>query len=442
MHQNKYSINNYIILLLILPYVINTLPNIIFSDLNNYFYLIISILIIFLLNHVYNKINHKLIRIIIINLIILILYTSYILPYVGNFFLKLSTKIWPFFILFCILINLFHYFIINRFTKFLSLFLIILNIVGTLNFLYIFSKNKIIHINKNKIYSSIDKKSKILLRPPILLIIMDEYASPYEIEKIKIAKSNFNFSNKLKSEGWIVKEKFYSQETKTIKSISSLFNLNLNKDIDFKNRNFKYCDIYLNNTKLVNNLNSKKVDFINWGIFKINSYTPLSIDVYPTPNNFIELFFINSLVGSIKNKFKNIYYNNLNENKSTTHNIKIINLFKYSKIPNNCFLYSHLLMPHSPFNYNSEFRYSTVISYDYNYVNYWNFTNKKVLESLISLRYNNPNLRIIITGDHGYRDNLSINASYTYGAFLGFTTEELKNVNTVADIGQLIEDSY
>jgi hypothetical protein len=323
------------------------------------------------------------------------------------------------------------------FSIFFIKYLLILNILISINTLYLLISN----INSNKIYNPIDKnyRNRTISDASILLIILDEYGSAFEIDKLKHNTGNYSFSRKLKSEGWIVKDSFYSYETKTIKSISSLFNLNLSNNSDFTKKNYKYCDVFLKNTTLISNLDFKNIDFINWGIFNINEHTPVSIDIYPFPNNFSELFFSNTILSILLNNFN---HNNLNEKLSYSHNNKIFNLLENNIIPQSTFIYCHLMMPHAPFEFKSEFKYDYNKSYDYNYSNYWTFTNSKLSESLIYLKRNNPKLKIIITGDHGYRDNVGINPNYTFGAFYGFSSNELKYIKSVQDVGKLIFYSF
>lgn len=439
---SNFSINlkNNLFLLLILPYVIYTLPTLLLSDLSNKIYLCFILFIAFILNYFFQMINNKYIKVIIINLIVIIFYSLLILPFLSKLSMYFMIKVRYFFVFFLVLLNLLLFLLHKKYHFFSIIFikyLFILNILLLISSLYLYKSN----MSNNKIDIPIDKNfgNRIISDASILLIILDEYGSPFEINKLKHNTRNYSFSKKVKSEGWIVKDSFYSYETKTIKSISSLFNLNLSNNNEFKKRNYKYCDIFLKNTTLISNLELKNVDFINWGIFKINEHTPVSIDIYPFPKNFSELFFSNTILSFLLNNFN---YNNLNEKPSYYHNNKIFNLFENFIIPQRKFIYSHLLMPHAPFDFNSEFKYDYTKSYDYNYINYWNFTNIKLTESLIHLKRNNPRLKIIITGDHGYRDNISINSNYTFGAFYGFSSNELKYINSVQDIGKLIFYSF
>lgn len=430
------SLKNNYFLLLILPYVIYTIPNIFMSSINNSRNLTIYLLILFILNYLFNKINCNIIKIIITNIIVVTFYSPIILPLFSKVSILLAIKLRYLFLFFIALINLLFFVFYKKrllLQTYILYYLVILNILVSINTF------KIITNNKNKIYNTnkIISERIVTSDSSILLIILDEYASPIELDKLNRNLSNHTFSKKLMSSGWKVNKSFYSHETKTIKSISSLFNLNLSQNPNFIKKNFKFCEPYFINTTLISSLATKEVNFINWGIFNINYHKAISNDIYPFPITFNELFFSNSIVNIL------IYnFNNYNERPVNKHNIKIFNFFENYIIPPHSFVYSHLLMPHAPFDFYSEFRYDNNISYDSNYINYWHFTNKKLSKYLTHIKRNNPNLKIILTGDHGYRDNEMINSNYTFAAFWGFTSNELKDIHSVQDIGKLISISF
>jgi len=94
-------------------------------------------------------------------------------------------------------------------------------------------------------------------------------------------------------------------------------------------------------------------------------------------------------------------------------------------------------MPHTPFHFNGqEFNKSTPIN---NYIDFWRFTNQKVSD-LINQISPDDNIRII-TGDHGLRGE-SVDPHNTFAAFWGFNEEDLKKVESVQDLGSLINAYY
>jgi hypothetical protein len=114
-----------------------------------------------------------------------------------------------------------------------------------------------------------------------------------------------------------------------------------------------------------------------------------------------------------------------------TLNKKIIN--------NNSFVYIHLYMPHNPFNLEPEF-YNKEIGNFERYLAFWKFTNSKLKQFLSELNRENK-YRVIITGDHGFRTP-NTNANRTFTAYYGFEKNISKKIESVQDLGILINQSY
>jgi len=124
------------------------------------------------------------------------------------------------------------------------------------------------------------------------------------------------------------------------------------------------------------------------------------------------------------------------------HHKFIFNNFKndISKIKNKIFFaYIHLYMPHAPLQFKPDFQLLNVSTN--NYYAYWKFTNKK-LDSLLNSLILEDKFRIILTGDHGYRGDKRIDPHYTFTAFYGFDSTSIEYINSVQDIGSLINSSY
>ena len=97
-------------------------------------------------------------------------------------------------------------------------------------------------------------------------------------------------------------------------------------------------------------------------------------------------------------------------------------------------------MPHSPMQYNPNFPIRTENNI-VNYKAYWDFTNQKLNTLLTDLIRRNE-YRIILTGDHGYRSDKRINPHYTFSAFYGFNQESINKINSVQDLGSLINGCF
>jgi hypothetical protein len=97
-------------------------------------------------------------------------------------------------------------------------------------------------------------------------------------------------------------------------------------------------------------------------------------------------------------------------------------------------------MPHGPLQYEPSFPILTINNI-INYKSYWDFTNQKLNSLLTSLIKENK-YRIILTGDHGYRYDKRINPHYTFTAFYGFNQESIDKINSVQDLGSLINGGF
>ena len=281
---------------------------------------------------------------------------------------------------------------------------------------------------------------------PIVLIVLDEYSSPDELYKIVKDSTVYNFSSALKIKGWEVRNSSYTYESSTIHSISSLFNFNLSKDSLYDKQNTEtIVSKKMLKAALLDSLNSKGVAFNNFGIFHMGNTKPLT-QLYLYPTNFTEHFLIRTTYAEEKNKSGNFKFKNLIKSYGNIfeHNAYILNnLPKILREQNNnkSFTYVHLFIPHAPFYYGDEFPVKHVINFE-NYFLFWKFTNTKI-EALLDSINKQGDYRIIITGDHGYRRNEhKENYHYSFTAFKGFDSLALKQIESIQDIGLLINAGF
>ena len=284
------------------------------------------------------------------------------------------------------------------------------------------------------------------VQKPIILIVLDEYSSPDEIYKIVKDSSVYNFSNSLKSKGWEVRNSSYTYESSTIHSISSLFNFNLSKDSLYDKQNTEtIVSKKMLKATLLDSLSGKGVAFNNYGIFHIGNTKPLT-QLYLYPSSFTEHFLIRTTYAEEKNKSGNFKFKNLVKSYGNIfeHNAYILN--NLSAILNEqknkkSFNYVHLFIPHAPFYYGEEFPVKHVINFE-NYFSFWKFTNTK-MEAILDSINKQGDCRIILTGDHGYRRNEhKENYHYSFTAFKGFDSTSLKQIESIQDIGLLINAGF
>jgi hypothetical protein len=281
---------------------------------------------------------------------------------------------------------------------------------------------------------------------PIVLIVLDEYSSPDELYKIVKDSSVYNFSNTLKNKDWEVRNSSYTYESSTIHSISSLFNFNLSKDSLYDKQNTEtIVSKKMLKAALLDSLSSKGVVFNNYGIFHIGNTKPLT-QLYLYPTNFTEHFLIRTTYAEEKNKSGNFKFKNLIKSYGNIfeHNAYILNnlpaILRENKNKKSL-TYVHLFIPHAPFYYGNEFPVKHVINFE-NYFLFWKFTNTK-MEALLDSINKQGEYRIILTGDHGYRRNEhKENYHYSFTAFKGFDSLALKQIESIQDIGLLINAGF
>lgn len=328
------------------------------------------------------------------------------------------------------------------FNYFINIFMLIL---FTLN---VFTNtNEQLHRKKHQIVSSpsdadIHFNTDSLSPKPVILIITDEYSSPDELYNQFRDSSLYDFSRELTRTGWIVRNRSLSNETSTIHSLSSLFNFNLSESGDYKRSSISAASLNLLHCKLGDSLERKNIGIVNFGILDFNRSEPLS-RLYPYPKNYHEVLFYNSALTVVYQNTESMKPAGFGENFNAiaNHNKKILETLPDSLqklTSNNYFIYAHLLMPHTPYMYFNEFSQPRNTA---GYVAYWKFTNNKVLQFLNELLQSHQ-YRIILTGDHGDREDPKINPNYTATAFYGFDTKDVEKIKTVQDLGVLINAYY
>ena len=285
----------------------------------------------------------------------------------------------------------------------------------------------------------------------LILIILDEYASPFELSNYLDEVDMYSFSNYLTKNKWLVKNNFFSNETSTTLSVYSLFNYNLTgqEEIKEKTKSNLYTNFLDKNdlykSKLLEDLRKNNLKIESFGLFDFNNTREDSfLPKWENDNNrtfsnlnsffnFLEILnnsefffdiFSKTILTRIDAKYKIIKFR---ESIFDYFNVETIN--KYD------FVYYHFHMPHSPFRFKDEFKYNGT-SVD-QYVKFWKFTNQKFTDLLNEM--NLENNKIIIIGDHGFRSSNNINPNNTFGSFYGFEPKNVNNIKSVQDVGLLIK---
>ena len=450
--NNLFFIKKASLLIIILPYIGFNFQELILSPYYSFVNLFFLLAILLLIEFFYKLITIKFkkfstfITIIVTSFVMVFFYGYYFVNPIYNFFninwaieiRGLTTILLLLIISICL-----QYFIVLKKKanyKNLNIFLLVFGIVTLIAAHNPNSKNKINYNSFQNAYQSIHIKD--LSAKPVLLIIADEYNSPDNLYTLFKDSSLYQFSRQLKKDGWEVRNNSYSYETSTIHSVASILNFNLSLNKDYKESNLAAIQYYfLKHSLLIDSLYKKEVKFINFGIFHINNVEKNS-SLYIYPESFTENFLIYSCYMFAKRqliKFNKERINNKDE-LIMKHNKFILNNItsEIDKADAKTFIKIHLYMPHAPLYYEPEFKKLELKNVN-DYLQYWNFTNKKLTEMLSKLDKNK--YRIILTGDHGLRD-MPTNPHSTFTAFYGFDSTALKSIHSVQDLGSLINGSF
>lgn len=333
--------------------------------------------------------------------------------------------------------------------KFLTIYLILLNIFPFANFIYeslFLIKKENVKIEMN---ISTNKFEAIRKSPNVYYIILDGYASTFSMKKLfNFNNSDFNFN--LEKIGFKIQSNSKSNYCRTNFSLSSTLNLDYVQNITSKK-------LYQNdlNTFISYNLVSK--------IFRNNNYKYYLFDsgfggksnyesdeILVKSNNLIfsKLFTTsdNDLYGVfLNNSILKILNSNLIGNISVkNYSSKVLNVFdklpKIAKNKNKKFVFAHIISPHPPFLFNE---FGEIDEYGFDvpnklwdkklYYNQLKFINKKIINMVDQIILNDKNDKIIIIqGDHGSRilpesNKLSTNENWVEERFSNFNAIYVSN---------------
>jgi len=310
---------------------------------------------------------------------------------------------------------------------------------------------------------------------PILLLVMDELASSGEIYKHTKDSIEFDFDKKIEVMGFNVYDGFKSASIQTKYSLPSIFNFNLHnseytRQKEEENKTIKYSEEYnylFENSLLVDSLMTKGVTSHSFGLIKFNQSPTNRLNNYIWNDRFDDLalfssgeflnrFFAKSLFGYISVRFNRAsfreIFSHIFQKEGGLAYLKnplgtvdafrkevMTNLRDFSPKPDN-FYYFHLYFPHSPYTYFGEFNYSEDAKEIDVYVEYRRFVLGKILSVIDNPKFSD--CRIIIVGDHGFREDSSIDPKITSLYTKGFNNIEFESNFVVQDIGYLIQQSF
>ncbi len=450
--ENIFNVNKPSFLLIALPYIGFNWQELYHSPFFNFQSLTYLIFILVFIEafskYIIYKTRSRIGNIILITTTIIFFYGNYPVDPIFNLFNKNWGVIFrgrDIVIFLTFTLVLFQYILIKTKGFKIKYFNIFLLIFSSVAFFSKHTPNKNVHFSINTKYNNLDgnHKENQKSNKPIILIIADEYSSPDNLYTLVKDSILFNFSNALKNKKWIVNNSSKSIETSTIHSIGSIFNFNQSYDTNFKYLNMESIGArLLKKSLLVDSLYKKQVNFINYGIFDINNTKAYS-QLYIYPKSFAEQFLLYTTYLFAKRSSINFNGKRLSGKNEIImeHNKYFVSKIDYliENTSPNTFIYLHLFMPHAPLQYEPEFKRKELKNL-IDYVEYWNFCNKKLLEVLNKLTIKNQ-YKIILTGDHGLR-GMPTNPNQTFTAYYGFDSASVNQVNSVQDLGILINESF
>ena len=255
----------------------------------------------------------------------------------------------------------------------------------------------------------------------IYIIILDSY-SGQNIIKQKWGDDNSEFINKLKDEGFFVFNHMYSNYNYTYATLPAILNLEF-----LENTNFKSSSQAIGNSLLfkIAKTHGYNTIFKKSSLFNIKSKY-IDITSEDSSQNYYSIFSM-----FLKNNFfKGVIIKYLPQRR--------ISMFYEDILPGNNFVFIHVMAPHFPYLYDENetpIPYSESNDMDKSYLKYLKYVNKKTYEYIKFLKENYEKKPvIIITGDHGLREENNIESLYsTFTAY--YTPEEnyehVKNCKTL-----------
>jgi hypothetical protein len=248
--------------------------------------------------------------------------------------------------------------------------------------------------------------------PDIYLILTDSYTNSKSLQKYW-NYDNILFLNAMQNQGFYTVTNAASSYNKTIKTMSSMLNMNyLDKNLDkeFTNRK-QQRSIYnqINHNEVMQKLAEKGYEIINLSLFRLQNTKP----IISYHNNFVHTSLLNFLFSkTFLFRIHDAFGKQMIAAKD--YQDRILQPFEYlKKISKNIhtkpqFVYLHLFAPHEPYIFDRNGKLQTAAQQKNAknaYLEQLLFTNQLILEGTKSIIANNnrPAL-ILVTGDHGFRD--------------------------------------
>lgn len=288
---------------------------------------------------------------------------------------------------------------------------------------------------------------------PVIFILLDGLSSAKEVYKHSNDSLSYEFGLALEKMGFMQFDDIKSLSSHTKYSLPSMFNFNLHnseivKIIDkdttegFKKSiiNKKFMSLFEDNL-LVDSLLNKNIEVNSFGLIDFRKAKKSLF------KNFVwqSTFELNSEFDFFGGLIQRTAYGYYLKKKLWGENYypfrkQAVEKFKSFQPQKNNFYYFHFLFPHSPFVFESEYEKRNYESEIDEYIAFRLFSLRKMQKLLNNKKLNDA--RIIIIGDHGYRNDPRINKFSTSLYLKGYDGININDDFTAQDIGFLINASF
>lgn len=350
--------------------------------------------------------------------------------FAGSFITK-YTFLLPFF--FCLMLFLLILFKrkelkLNRFTRFANTLLVVLIAIDLFSLIKQIPQ-KIAQTSIQKI-----KPCNNCPKPDIYFIVADEYAGNRQLKEV-FGFDNSPFENELRKRGFLVLDSTKSNYNYTPFSIASTLKMDYVGGIEGRNRSKsdrEICKAQINQSQVTDQLKQLGYTFKNFSVFYFNNeeppvgstlFTLAGTDLITSQTLFAridrDIRFNTVARFKMKSEMKQFADGELND-IHTIYQLTKEEASKENKQPR--FVYTHLMMPHYPYFFNSTgepYPVETLLEGNQSrkdaYIEYLQYSNKKFIELIDHILQNSKQAPVILfMGDHGFRHLFNMDPSYHF----------------------------
>jgi hypothetical protein len=350
--------------------------------------------------------------------------------FAGSFIAKYIFLLPFFFVLFLFLAVLFKKrdFKFNRFTRFANTLLLVLIVIDVVVVI-----STVLSKKANETGKTINHSSNAI-KPDIYFIIADEYAGHQQLKEI-FGFDNSAFENELKKRGFLVLDSSKSNYNYTPFSIASTLQMQYLSGIEGRNKSKqdrKICKEQINHSAVARYLNDLGYAFRNFSVFYFNNEEPpvgttlftlagTDLITFQTLFARIDRDIRFNTVATFKMKSEmERFTNEERKDIETIYRLTKQEAGKQSKQPR--FIYTHLMMPHYPYFYNSKgepYPVETLLEGNQSrndaYIEYLQYSNKKFIELIDHILKSSKQPPVILfMGDHGFRHLSNMDQPYHF----------------------------